>query len=158
MMDQPHLPGFHWFDAIRNEALRTGVYVGIFLSAIFMAWLFIANYVHAFEPFAVERNLAAAAALGLLAAVPLLWFLRHPVQLFIAGESAWAIFTIVYRFLCFFFHGLGQGNGVLPPPFHLFMLGAVVYGIVALLSRLVQLVLEIRNNSTPSTHGAGHAR
>jgi len=33
-----------------------------------------------------------------------------------------------------------------------------VYGIVALLARLVQLVLEIRNNSTPSAHGAGHAR
>ncbi|MGA2483036.1 MAG: hypothetical protein ABSF92_07960 [Candidatus Acidiferrales bacterium] len=154
MMDQPHLPGFYWFDAIRNEALRTGVYVGIFLSAVFMAWLFVANYVHAFEPFAVERNLAAAAALALLAAVPLLRFLRHPTQLLIAGVSGWAIFAIVYRFLCFFFHGLSPRISAT----HLFMLGAVVYGIVALLARLVQLVLEIRNNSTPSAHGAGHAR
>jgi len=154
MMDQPHLPGFHWFDAIRNEALRTGVYVGIFLSAIFMAWLFVANFVHALEPFALGRNLAAAAALAVLAAVPLLRFLRQPTRLLIAGESAWAILAIVYRILCFFFHGLEPRMSA----FHLFMLGAVVYGLVALLSRLVQLVLEVRSASTSSQHSARHAR
>lgn len=153
MMDQPRLPGFHWFGAIRNEALRTGVYVGIFLSAIFMVWLFVANYVHALEVFALERNLAVAAALVVLAAVPLLRYLRHPTQLLISGVSAWAILAIVYRILCFFFHGLAPRMSA----FHLFMLGAVVYGIVALLSRLVQLVLEIRAASS-STHSARHAR
>jgi uncharacterized membrane protein YvlD (DUF360 family) len=139
--DQPHLPGIQWLEAIRNEAVRTGAYTGVCLSLVFITWLCLANYVRALESVALERNLAAAAVLGLLALVPVLRFRRHPTRLFIAGILGWAVLAVAYRILCFVFQGLGRGHGLLPPPFHLFMLGAVTYGLAALLIRLAQLVL-----------------
>lgn len=154
MLQPSHLPGIRWLDAIRNETLRMGVYGGICLSAVFIAWLLLANRVPALEPFAVERNLAAAALFGALAAVPLFLFLRQPLRLFLAGEVAWFLFAVVYRLLSFFFHGLSLRMTAL----HLFMLGAVVYGLVAVLLRILQLILSVRSGASSPPRSAHHVR
>jgi len=155
MTSQPHLPGIQWLAAIRNEAVRTGVYTGACLSLVFIAWLFLANYVHLLESVALERNLVAATALGLLALVPLLRYARQPVRLVLAGEVGWGVFAVTYRALAFFFEGLGRRL----PAFHLFMLGAVTYGLAALLIRLVQLILaEFRVPKSAPQHSPRHVR
>ena len=70
MLVRPHLPGYRWFHIFRNAAIRTGVYVGVCLTLVFTVWLLIANHAPFLERFALERNIAAAAILCFLAAVP----------------------------------------------------------------------------------------
>jgi uncharacterized membrane protein YvlD (DUF360 family) len=121
-----HLPGFSWFHVFRNAAVRTGVYAGVFLTLIFTVWLVFANRVPAFERFALERNIAAAAALCLFAAIPIFRFVRWPGHLLASGLIAWLIFSLCYRILCLVFQGLSDWHST----FQVFMLGAVVYMIV----------------------------
>jgi hypothetical protein len=155
MTNQPHLPGIQWLQAIRNEAVRTGVYVGVCLSVVFITWLCLANYVRVLESVALERNLVAAVALGLVALVPLLRYARRPARLVVAGEVGWGIFAVTYRVLVFFYEGLERRL----PAFHLFMLGAVAYGLVTLLIRLVQLILaEFHAPKSAAQHSARHVR
>jgi hypothetical protein len=151
MLEPSHLPGIRWFDAIRNETLRMGVYGGICLSVVFIAWLFLANRVPVLERFALERNIAAAALFGVLAAVPLFLYVRRPLRLFLSGEVAWFLFSVVYRMLIFFFHGLALRLTAL----HLFVLGAVVYGLMAMMLRILYLILSIRHAAS-SPHGGAH--
>jgi hypothetical protein len=121
-----HLPGFRRFHVFRNAAVRTGVYGGVFLTLIFIIWLVLANRVPLLEHFALERNIAAAVALCLFAAVPILRFARWPGYLLASSLTAWLIFTLSYRILCLIFTRLSDRLS----PFHVFMLGAVVYLIV----------------------------
>jgi hypothetical protein len=121
-----HLPAFRRFHVFRNAAVRTGVYAGVFLTLIFTIWLVLANRVPILEHVALERNIAAAAALCLFAAVPILRFARWPGHLLASSLIAWLIFTLSYRMLCLIFTRLSDRLS----PFHVFMLGAVVYMIV----------------------------
>src|SRR6202007_2592623 len=126
MLVRPHLPGYRWFHVFRNAGVRTGVYVGVCLSLVFAAWLLIANHAPFLERFAMERNIAAAAILGFLAAVPVFRFLRFPGQLLASSLLGWFIFCLSYRGLGLIFRGLASRLGT----FQLFMLGAVVYMIL----------------------------
>src|SRR5438093_7581878 len=80
MLVRPHLPGYRWFHVFRNAAIRTGVYGGVCLTLVFAAWLVIANRAPFLDRFAMERNIAAAAILCFLAAVPVFRFLRRAPQ------------------------------------------------------------------------------
>ncbi len=100
MLVRPHLPGYRWFHVFRNAAVRTGVYVGVCLTLVFTAWLVIANYAPFLNRFALERNIAAAAILGFLAAVPVFRFLRFPGHLLASSLLGWLIFSLSYRVLC----------------------------------------------------------
>src|SRR3974377_2104549 len=75
----------------RNPAVRTGIYAGVALSAVFIAWIVIANRVPQLEVLATERNVVAAILLALLAAVPVVRFLRSPAELLASGLLAWGI-------------------------------------------------------------------
>jgi hypothetical protein len=121
-----HLPAFRRFHFFRNAAVRTGVYAGVFLTLIFTIWLVLANRVPILEHVALERNIAAAVALCLFAAVPILRFARWPGHLLASSLIAWLIFTVGYRILSLIFTRLSDRLS----PFHVFMLGAVVYMIV----------------------------
>jgi hypothetical protein len=121
-----HLPAFRRFHVFRNAAVRTGVYAGVFLTLIFTIWLVLANRVPILEHVALERNIAAAVALCLFATVPILRFARWPGHLLASSLIAWLIFTVSYRILCLIFTRLSDRLS----PFHVFMLGAVVYMIV----------------------------
>jgi hypothetical protein len=152
MAIKAHLPGFHWFNAFRNAAVRTGVYSGVFLSFIFTAWLLVANRVPFLERFALMRNVAAAAALVLLAAVPILRFARWPGYLLASGLIAWLIFTLSYRLLCLIFHGLGDRLSA----FHVFMLGAIVYLILTTICWIGAILWKARTSqdSHPNHHAS----
>jgi len=140
MLVRSHLPGYRWFQFFRNASIRTGVYVGVCLTLVFLAWLIIANHVPFLERFALERNIAAAAVLCFLAAVPVLRFLRAPGNLLASSLIAWLLFSLCYRGFCLIFHALGDKLST----FHLFMLGAVVYMILTTLSWIGACIWKAR--------------
>jgi uncharacterized membrane protein YvlD (DUF360 family) len=125
-----HLPGYGKLHVFKNAAIRTGVYSGVGLAMVLVTWVLVANRVPALEPVALERNAAAAAALGVFAVVPVLRFLRLPGPLLASGLVAWSILALTYRLLCVVFWGLGERYSAV----HIFTLGAVLYMIVATLS------------------------
>jgi hypothetical protein len=148
MADGVRLPGYRWFRAFKNAPIRLGVYIGVCLSVVFTAWLILANRVAFLEPFALERNAAAAAVLILLALIPVLRFFRSPWGLLLSGLVCWVVFSFVYRILCLFFSALEDWHTAL----QVLMLGVVVYLIATTLSWLGTLFWHVRNG------GAAHFR
>jgi hypothetical protein len=125
-----HLPGYRRLHVLKNAAVRTGVYAGVGLALVFTIWVFAANRVPELESVALERNIAAAAALLLFAVVPVLRFLRMPGHLLASSLVAWSILAITYRLLSIYFGGLDDRYSAV----QVFTLGAVVYMISATLS------------------------
>jgi len=151
MLVRPHLPGYRWFHVLPNASIRTGVYVGVCLTLVFTAWLVVANHAPFLERFALERNIAAAAVLGFLAAVPVFRFLRLPGHLLASGLIGWFLFSLSYRVLCMIFHALSNWHST----FQVFMLGAVVYMILTTLCWIVAVIWRAREaNASNPNHGA----
>jgi len=140
MIRPSHLPGYESLHFLRTEWLRTGVYTGICCSFVLIAWLVVANRMPGLEKFALERNIAAAAAVTLLMIIPALRFARIPSRMLFAGVTGWGFFSVVYGLMEIFFHRLATRLGA----FHVFMLGAVVYAIVAALTWIASLLLTTR--------------
>jgi hypothetical protein len=145
-----HLPGYAWFSVFKNLAVRMGVYVGVCLSMVLFSWIILANRVPFLERFALERNLAGAALLGLLAVLPVIRFIRSPGNLLASSLIAWAIFSLAYRLLCIFFELLGAKYSA----FQIFMLGFIVYMILATISWIGAFVWRVRERhiSHPNNH------
>ena len=152
MLVRPHLPGYRWFHVFRNAATRTGVYVGVCLTLVLAAWLVIANHAPFLERFALERNIAAAAILCFVAAIPVIRFLRWPGHLLASSLLGWLIFSLSYRALCMIFAGISDRLSA----FHVFMLGAVVYMILTTICWIVATIWRAReaNASHPKHHAS----
>jgi hypothetical protein len=133
-------PGYRWFHFFRNAPSRVGLYTGVWLSLVFVAWILIANRVPFLEPLARQRNAAAALLLLLIAGMPVLRFLREPAELLISGLLAWSVVTLAYRILSLKFVLL-QGYY---SSFHVFVLGAVAYLLFATLSWIGMIVWRAR--------------
>lgn len=140
-----HRVGSRWREGMRNAVFLTGLYSGLVAAAVLTGWLVVANRAPFLERFALERNAVAAGALLAVALVPVLRFLRQPGHLLLSGLTAWAVVGLVYRLLCLFFASLGNRMGAI----HLFMLGAIAYGIVATLAWIGSLIWSVRRHHTP---------
>jgi hypothetical protein len=139
------------FHAFRNSAVRIGLVVGVGLSLVLSGWIYLANRVPIFDRVSVERNLAAAAIIGLLAFLPVLRFFREPGSLLISSLLAWSILSLTYRTLSLFFWALRDWYST----FQVFMLGAVLYLIAATLSWLGTCIWKARAaHLTPPRHRA----
>jgi hypothetical protein len=152
MSVRAHLPGYRWFHVFRNTAIRVGVYTSVCLALVFTAWLFIANRVPLIERLAVERNAAAAVLLCLCALIPVLRFLTMPGHLLASSLVAWLLFSSYYRVLCLFFRNLSDWHST----FQVFMIGAVVYMILATLVWVGSTIwrARARQNSHPNHHAS----
>jgi len=139
-----HLPGYGKLHVFKNAAIRTGVYSGVGLAMVLVAWVFVANRAPALERFALERNVAAAVALVLFAAVPVLRFWRLPGPLLASSLIAWSTLALVYRMLCVVFSGLAERYSAV----QIFTLGAVLYMIVATLSWIGTCIWRSRESNT----------
>lgn len=148
MSEGTHLPAYRWFRAFKHAPVRLGVYIGVFLSLVFSAWLIIANRVSFLAPLALERNIAAAALLILLALIPVLRFIRSPWSLLVSGVICWAVFSFVYRVLCLFFGALNDWHSTT----QVFMLGLVVYLIAATLSWVGGFIWRARDKKPARLH------
>jgi hypothetical protein len=144
------LPGYKTYGALKDSAFRTGVYIGLCLFGVFSVWLIVANKFTVFERVALERNILAAAAMAVFAAIPILRFRRRPGSLLGSGLIAWAIFSFLYRLSALYFTGLSQWHSA----WQVFMVGALLYLIAATLAWIVGLVLRVR--ASHSAHGQNH--
>jgi hypothetical protein len=141
-----NFPGLRWFGFLKDAALRTGIYAGVSLSLIFSAWLLIANRAPYLEPVATERNIIAAGLFALFAAFPILRFFRLPSHLLTSSILAWGILTFTYRIFCFKFDLLEEHYTAA----HVFVLGAVIYFVVATISWIGTIIWRV--HATSSSH------
>lgn len=148
MSEVTHLPGYRWFRALKHAPVRLGVYIGVCLSVVFIAWLIAANRLSFLEPLALERNAGAAALLSLVALIPVLRFIRSPGSLLVSGAVCWAIFSFVYRLLCLYFTALDDWHSTA----QVFMLGLVVYLLAATLSWVGGLIWRARDAKSAGAH------
>jgi hypothetical protein len=148
---ESRLPGQRWFHRLRNPIVRVGVQVGVYLSIVMVAAVLLANRSPWLEGSANIRNWAARILFSLLAALPVLIFCRSARKLFAAGMLAWALATLTYISLGFFFEFLYVR---LRTPLPFFMVGAVVYGVAAIVSWVGAMVLSAREHHHKSLAAA----
>lgn len=141
MAARPQLPGMQWFLWLRIASLRIGVLTGIYLSCVFVAWLEVANRVPELWRFAELRNLVAGAILIMVLGIPVLRFRNRPGKLFVAGLTAWTLLTVTYLVAEIRFTLLESRMGAL----HVFVLGAVSYGFVAVLDWVFLMCAGVRH-------------
>lgn len=118
---------------------RLGVRLGVGFSVIGLAWLLLANRVPHLDQFASERNLALAVMFALLGFVPTCRFVKSPGRSFLSGITAWTILSVTYFVMELFFSRLAMRLS----SFHLFVLGCMVFGFLAVLSWVVNLVFGL---------------
>jgi hypothetical protein len=133
-------PGYRWFHFLRHAPARVGLYTGVWLSLVFVAWVVIANRVPFLEPLAQQRNVFATLFLAVIAAMPVLRFLRAPADLLVSGLLAWSVLTLTYRFLSLEFTLLQYYYST----FHVFVLGTVAYLLFATISWIGMIVWRAR--------------
>jgi hypothetical protein len=109
---------------LHNPGVRTGAYAGVALAIGF------------------------AAILALLAAVPVLRFLREPGNLLVASLIAWSMLAFAYRAICLHFTALGERYSAM----QVFTLGAVVYMILATLSWIGTCLWRLRHSQISHSH------
>jgi hypothetical protein len=127
-----------------------GVYVGFVLSVVFSGWVIVANRVPLLDRFALIRNFAAVAVLGLVALIPVLRFWRMPGNLLASSLVAWVLFSLSYRVLCALFVGLAERFSAV----QIFVLGAVLYMLLVSLSWIWTIIRRARAShvSHPNHH------
>jgi hypothetical protein len=148
MMPAP-IPGSQWFRWVRNLTLRVGVLTGVFLTAVMVISVLAATQLPFLEPFADLRNGISYAAFALIALIPLTCFLRSPVKMFASAMCGWAILSVSYVVMGFFFVNLHTRLG--KTPFHIFILGAAVYGVAAVALWVTGMVASLREHPVAAT-------
>lgn len=143
-----------------NPALWTGVCIGALLNVVMIAALVVANRFPRLESYALERNAVSYSLFVLLSLLPVLRFMKRPKEMFLAGIVGWAIFSAGYNVAGLFFHNLFD---VLRTPLEVLTEGAVVYGVAAVLSWVVIMIIKARRHSIAprrrsSMHHAAHFR
>jgi hypothetical protein len=141
MAARSQLPGMRLFLWLRNASLRIGVITGVYLSCAFVAWLLVANRFPQLERFAGIRNVVAGAAAVMLMLIPVLRFRREPVRMFVSGMTAWTLLTLTYIGMEMHFSLLKSRMGA----FHIFMLGGITYGFVAVFHWVFLFCAEARH-------------
>ena len=141
MAARSQIPGMRWFLWLRIASLRTGILTGIYLSCVFVAWLDVANRVAELERYAELRNLVAGGILIIVLGIPVLRFRHQPGKLFVAGLTAWTLLTMTYLAAEIHFTLLESRMGAL----HVFVLGAVSYGFVAVLDWVFLMCAGVRH-------------
>jgi hypothetical protein len=125
---------------VRNPALGLGILLGGCFCGAGLGWLLLANRVPHLDQFASQRNLALAIIFGLLALVPACRFMKSPARSFLSGITAWTIVTAMYALIELAFPRLATRLSA----FHLFALGCVVFGFLAALAWVMNLVIMLR--------------
>ena len=141
MAARPQLPGMQWFLWMRNDALRIGIYTGVCLSCVFVAWLLAANRIPQLEPFAGIRNVIAGVAEILLMAIPVLRFRGQPRKLFASSLTAWALLTLTYILMEMHYTLLASRIGA----FRIFTLGGISICFVAVFQWVFLMCAEARH-------------
>lgn len=139
-----------------RPALKTGLYTGALLIAVMFVAVVVANRVTALERYALERNIACFGLFFFLMLVPVLRFLKRPLQMFSSAMVAWVMFVAAYDFAGLFFRNLFQA--LQRTPLEVLTEGAVVYGLCAVGSWVAGMVVHARHHPiAPRRRGAREA-
>ena len=125
---------------VRHPAFGVGVFLGICFSVVGLTWLLLANRVPHLDQFAGERNIALGLAFALLGIVPTCRFMKSPGRNFLCGVTGWAILTTIYSVAELVFPRLSTRLSA----FHLFVLGCMLFGLLAVMAWVVNLVIVFR--------------
>jgi hypothetical protein len=132
---------------------RTGLYTGLLLTLVMFVALVAANRVPALERFAIIRNAISGGMFFVVALIPIVRFLGKPLQLFSAAMIAWLAFAGAFNLAGLIFRNLYLATRI--PPFQAFVLGASVYGLCAVISWVVGIILRVKRRPTvPENSGA----
>jgi hypothetical protein len=147
MAARPQLPGVRWFLWVRNESLRAGILTGIYASAAFVAWLIVTNRLSVPGLFATSVDSLAGGAVAVMLVIPVISFRQEPGRLVLAGLAAWTLVTFTYLATEIHFPVFENRIGAL----HVFTLGAVSYGIVAVFDWVFLMCAETRQEHCRET-------
>jgi len=131
----------------------TGLYTGTLLIIVMIGALVAANRVPGFERYALERNAAAAGLFVIFMLIPVVRFLRHPVQMFTSAIIGWVVFVIGYDIAGFFFRNLFE---VLRTPGEALIEGALIYGVFAAGSWVGGMMLHARRHPISARRRPAH--
>ncbi len=136
-----------------SPALKFGLYTGIAMVVEMAIALVVINRIPALESYAFERNAFFIGCFFLLTLAPVCRFLSEPVRMFSSAMTAWVIFVVGYYLagFCFerLFDALHRG------PVVLLVEGAVLYGIAAVGSWVIEMVVHAcRHSISPGRRAA----
>lgn len=140
---EARIPGARWFHRPRNPILRVGILTGIYLSVVMIAAVLLANRASWLGGDANLRNWIARGVFALAMLLPIAVFCKSAGRLVAAGMLGWVIALLTYVSLGFYFEDLYTR---LRTPGQFFMLGAVVYGVAAVMSWVGSLVVGARSH------------
>jgi hypothetical protein len=126
-----------------HPVLWTGLSAGAMLIVVMLGSLVAANRVPALERYAFERNAACYALFVILMLFPVFRFLNRPLQMFASAMIGWVLFAGAYDLAALYFRNLFQ---VLRTPFEALIEGTIVYGIFAVGSWVVGMILHARRH------------
>ncbi len=141
-MSPSQLRDKYWHPWFRHQALRTGVRMGVLLSVVLTAWLIIANRVSILDRLAILRNAAALTLLFLIAFEPIARFRNSARDLLLSGLIGWAIGSLCFFGWTIYFVHLSNRIG----PFQVFVLGAAVYILLAVIVWIGGMVRTARHH------------
>jgi hypothetical protein len=136
-----------------TAAFWTGICLGALLNVVMIGALVAANRVPKLEPYALERNAASYGLFILLLLIPIIRFLKRPVQMFTAGVIGWSLFVVGYDFAGLYFHNL---FALLRTPLEALVEGCVVYGVAAVISWVAGMMFHARRYSIASRRRLRH--
>ena len=147
MAARPQLPGVRWFLWVRNESLRAGILTGIYASAAFVAWLIVTSLLSVPGISATAVDILAGGSVAVMLVIPVISFRHEPGSLFVAGLAGWTLVTLTYLATEIHFPVFENRIGAL----HVFTLGAVSYGIVAVFDWLFLMCAGARQEHCRET-------
>jgi len=103
--------------------------------------LVIANRPPSPVAFTLQRNVVAGGLIGLFMLLPVFRFLKSPGRIFFSGVVGWSILALTYDVMEIPFQRLNSRLGA----FHLFVLGGVVFGFLAVFDWVVLMLLAARH-------------
>jgi hypothetical protein len=123
-----------------HPVLKFGFYAGLAMVVEMAIALIAINRVPALEPYALERNAFFIGCFFILMVAPVCRFLFKPVQMFSSAMVAWAIFIVGYDLAGLYFDRLFQA--LHRGPIVVFVEGAVLYGVAAVGSWVVEMIVH----------------
>jgi hypothetical protein len=132
-----------------HPALKTGLYTGALLVVVLLGALVAANRVPQLEPHALERNAISYSLFVIFMLIPVCRFWNQPLKMYAAGMIGWTLFVAAYDIAGMVFYNLFES--VRHDPFVALVEGAVVYGLCAVGSWVVDMALRAR--TTPIAPG-----
>jgi uncharacterized membrane protein YoaT (DUF817 family) len=138
------------WSVFQSSVIHTGIFAGVILVGVMLGSLIAANRVPRFDSIPALRNLVCCAAFGLAMTIPVARYFVSPWRLFTAGITAWSVLAAAYACAAMFFDNLVNRLGL--TPLHLLMLGAVIYGVLAVMVWVASSVASLLWHHAPASH------